>query len=125
MRQKRSIKRGIKLPVAFHDVRDVSVLVALTPGGGGTPGNSCWGCAAARLSNFPHPFSDQISKIRTHFRFGLKAEIMLSLLRFLAQTKKILQIHFKFAYFSFFFTHFLEPGKAGMVELKVKISKKS
>ena len=35
MRQKRSIKRGIKLPVAFHDVRDVSVLVALTPGGGG------------------------------------------------------------------------------------------
>ena len=34
MRQKRSIKRGMKLPVAFHDVRDVSVLVALTLGGG-------------------------------------------------------------------------------------------
>ena len=34
MRQKRSIKRGIKLPVAFHDVLEVSVLVALTPAGG-------------------------------------------------------------------------------------------
>ena len=55
---------------AFHDVWDVSVLVALTPGGGYS-----WefllGCAAARFSNFPHPFSDQISKIRTHLRPGL------------------------------------------------------
>ena len=28
VRQKRSIKRDIELPVANHDVRDVSVLVA-------------------------------------------------------------------------------------------------
>ena len=28
VRQKRSIKRNIKLPVVIHDVRDVSVLVA-------------------------------------------------------------------------------------------------
>ena len=28
VRQKRSIKRDIELPVAIHDVRDVSILVA-------------------------------------------------------------------------------------------------
>ena len=46
--------------------------------GGGTTGNSWWGCSArfseswpyCRPNNghFPHPFSDQISKIHTHFR---------------------------------------------------------
>ena len=71
MRQKRSIKRGIKLPVAFHDVLEVSVLVALTPGGGVLLGILAGGVTPPGLSNFPHPFSDQISKIRTHFRPGL------------------------------------------------------
>ena len=65
-------------------------------GGGGTPGNSWWGCAARffksspdfrpKKCNYPHPFSDQTSKIHTHFQTsisgpGLNAEIMLSLLR--------------------------------------------
>ena len=45
---------------------------------GGTTGNSWWGCGARfseswpywrpKKSHFPHPFSDQISKIHTHFR---------------------------------------------------------
>ena len=45
---------------------------------GGTTGNSWWGCAARfsesrpycrpKNCHFPHPFSDQISKIHTHFR---------------------------------------------------------
>ena len=58
MRQERSIKRDIKLPVAFHDVQDVSVLVALLPGGRGrgTPGNSWWGCAAQFRLIFPIRF---------------------------------------------------------------------
>ena len=37
------------------------VLERLSPGGG-TPGNSWWGCA-------PRPFSDQTSKIHTRFQF--------------------------------------------------------
>ena len=57
---------------AFHDVWDVSVLVALTPGGGGVLlGILAGGVPPPGSSNFPHPFSDQISKIRTHFRPGL------------------------------------------------------
>ena len=47
-------------------------------GGGGTPWNFCWGCAA-RISkarpnfrpkkcHFPHPFSDLASKIHTRFQ---------------------------------------------------------
>ena len=49
-----------------------------SPGGGGTPGNSWWGCAArfskswplfqTKKCNFPHPFSDQTSKIHTRFQ---------------------------------------------------------
>ena len=45
---------------------------------GGTPGNSWWGCAARfskslpdfgpKKYNFPHPFSDQTSKIHTCFQ---------------------------------------------------------
>ena len=41
---------------AFHDVWDVSVLVALTPGGGGTPGNSCWGVPPPGSLIFPIRF---------------------------------------------------------------------
>ena len=49
--------------------------------GGGTPGNSCWGCAArcskcyimlyifqTKKCNFPYPFSDQASRIHTRFQ---------------------------------------------------------
>ena len=53
---------------AFHDVWDVSVLVALTPGGGVLLGILAGGVPPPGSSNFPHPFSDQIFKIRTHFR---------------------------------------------------------
>ena len=45
---------------------------------GATTGNSWWGCGARfseswpycrpQKGHFPHPFSDQISKIHTHFR---------------------------------------------------------
>ena len=45
---------------------------------GGTPGNSWWGCVrpgspspdpiSDQKSNFPHPFSDQTSKIHTRFQ---------------------------------------------------------
>ena len=63
----------------------------------------------------PDPISDQIFHARSQtrplksiavFRPGLWAEIILSLLRLGRNlNKKLLQIHFKFAYFSFFLTH--------------------
>ena len=51
-------------------------------------------------SHFPHPFSDQTSKIHTRFQtWALGRNYVISYIR--AQTKKILQIHFEFAYFLF------------------------
>ena len=127
----------------------------------GTTGNSWWGCGArfskscpvltllqTKKCHFPRPFSDQISKIHTHFRtwpnfacsrlsdsWGdspvfcrfifvfslsqfsgpnyLRAWNRLGLIRqklchhyqVRAETKKILQMHFEFAYFYFVLIH--------------------
>ena len=56
----------------------ISQLYVSRPPGGGTPGNSWWGCAArfpkfwplfqTKKCNFPHLFSDQTSKIHTRFQ---------------------------------------------------------
>ena len=52
-------------------------MFSITPsgGGGGTPGNSWWVCAAQVLTlshtkkcHFSHLFSDQTSKIHAHFQ---------------------------------------------------------
>ena len=75
---------------------------------GGTPGNSWWGCAARFFKSWPcfrpknvisvpHPFSDQTFKIHTRFQtWSLGREYLHK-----SANKKILQIHFEFAYFSF------------------------
>ena len=55
----------------------IYTLLLIPEGGVGTTGNSWWGVVpgspnpdliADQKCHFPHPFSDQISKIHTHFR---------------------------------------------------------
>ena len=87
---------------------------------GGTPGNSSWGCAAPffkfwpyfrpKKCNFLHPFSHQTSKIHIPFKtWSLGRNYVIST-RLGKQTLGlglglIIQIHFEFAYFSFFLTY--------------------
>ena len=78
--------------------------------GGGTPGNSWWGCVAGslnpdlisdqRLVIFHICFQTRPLKSIPAFRPGLQAQIMSSIRR-LKRKQKILQMHFKFAYFVF------------------------
>ena len=54
--------------------------------------------------HFPHPFSDQTSKIHTRFQtcpLGRNYVII----TYLEHKQKNIQIHFEFPYFSFFLTH--------------------
>ena len=78
-------------------------------GGGGTPGNSWWGCAARFSKSWsyfrpknviPHPFSDQTSKIHTRFQTLPLGKIMSSLLR-LESKQKISSNVFRICIFLF------------------------
>ena len=95
-------------------------MFVISRSGGGTPGNSSWGCAARffkfrpyfrpKKCNFLHPFSDQTSKIHIRFKtWSLGRNYVISTR--LGKQKLglglglIIQIHFEFAYFSFFLTY--------------------
>ena len=55
--------------------------------------------------HFPDPFSDQTSKIHTRFQTWPFGRNYVIIIQIRAQTKRILQTHFEFAYFSFFLPH--------------------
>ena len=69
--------------------------------GAGTPGDSWWGCAVGFLKSRPY-FRPKNVIFHTRFQtWALGRNYAITCIR--AQTKKILQTHFEFAYFSLSF----------------------
>ena len=72
------------------------------PGGGGTPMNSCWGCAARFSTSLPYFRSKHVTPV---FRLGIGRNYVIIYNKIKTLTKRFLTIHFEFAYYSFFHFH--------------------
>ena len=71
-------------------------------GAGGTPMNSCWGCAARFSTSLPYFRSKHVTPV---FRLGIGRNYVIIYNKIKTLTKRFLTIHFEFAYYSFFHFH--------------------